>query len=403
MVLTSCSYVPLEIPLAIGMPAKRALFERTLPSCEALLPRDFCPYARAYVRQYAREDVIAVAGSCDAMRRVYDVLRHFGLARDVYFVDVPRTADAAAAAYYADVLRDFARHLLRAGSEVRGLDSDPREGLADGALSDLVWPAIQCLNSVRSGLARIFELEAGGWISGGVAIRAATRANEALGGVDAPEDGEPGRVSRGRMLRDVLEACQHITDDAAPGRDGNRCSVEGRGRRPEATSSEGRIRVGVSGTCLLEPSVVDSLEEAGFDVAFIDSCLARRMLDFRVPCGDAADPPSRSGAGQPDAFLALASAYLAKPPCPRMFSGGARALDLKRLVARSRAQGVVYFAPKFCDYAYYEFSGLKRDLGEGAGLPMLLVEGEHGSGRTGQIATRVAAFREMLEGRSLCR
>ncbi|MEW6106713.1 MAG: 2-hydroxyacyl-CoA dehydratase family protein, partial [Bacillota bacterium] len=61
--------------------------------------------------------------------------------------------------------------------------------------------------------------------------------------------------------------------------------------------------------------------------------------------------------------------------------------------------GIVYFAPKFCDHAYYDFAELKRHVGESEGLPMLLLEGEYGSARSGQTLTRVTAFREMLEGR----
>ena len=57
---------------------------------EGYLPRDFCPYARAFIRQYGDNDVLAIAESCDAMRRVYDVLRYWNLAGAVHFVDVPR-------------------------------------------------------------------------------------------------------------------------------------------------------------------------------------------------------------------------------------------------------------------------------------------------------------------------
>ncbi len=42
---------------------------------------------------------------------------------------------------------------------------------------------------------------------------------------------------------------------------------------------------------------------------------------------------------------------------------------------------------------------MKRGLRESFGLPSLLLEGEYGAGRTGQVLTRAVAFREMLEGR----
>jgi len=162
--------------------------------------------------------------------------------------------------------------------------------------------------------------------------------------------------------------------------------------------------VGVSATCLLEPMLVESLEEAGLSVVFIDSCLPFRMFNFSVPglgtCDSSSNRSDEDARGNADVFSSLALGYLRKPPCPRVFAGYARIEHLKRLVASSGAQGLVYFAPKFCDLAYYDFAELKQALGETGNLPMILIEGEYGSGRAGQTLTRAIAFKEMLEGRS---
>lgn len=83
---------------------------------EGYLPRDFCPYARAFIRQYGDNDVLAIAESCDAMRRVYDVLRYWNLAGAVHFVDVPRTYDPEAISFYAEELRSLATKLSASGT-----------------------------------------------------------------------------------------------------------------------------------------------------------------------------------------------------------------------------------------------------------------------------------------------
>ncbi|MDI6638747.1 MAG: 2-hydroxyacyl-CoA dehydratase family protein [Bacillota bacterium] len=430
MVLVSCSYVPLEIPLALGIPAKRAVFREPGASCEAYLPRDFCPYAKAFAREHGQDCVVAIAGSCDAMRRAYDALRYFGLAREVHFVDVPRSCGGGAEAYYAGVLRDFALELAHAVRRERG-DAGASAHDVDGPLFQRRLVAVmQSMNSLRQGLSRLFELVAEGRISAMDAIGTALRVNDALGTrpqgdrdtpSDVPADAGEVRARGGDEsggfsgAAAVLEGAMRLAGPCGPGADGSGGSGQSRsGDRPG-----GRAWVGVSGTCLLEPALLGVLEEVGLAVAFVDSCLGPRSFDFRVPTDEGVgqaegDPRTDAGAdenaaagvnssvipgGSLDPFYALAHAYLGKPACPRMFVGDMRAQHLRELVRSCGVHGIVYFAPKFCDHAYYDFAELKRHVGENEGLPMLLLEGEYGSARSGQTLTRVTAFREMLEGR----
>lgn len=430
MVLTSCSYIPLEIPLALGMPAKRAFFEAPLHSCEACLPRDFCPYAKAFIRQHSPEDVLAIAGSCDAMRRVYDVLRHFGYAREVYFVDVPRAFSGDAVTFYADILREFARYLIRVRNDMHGCSSrcSPSSvaDIRDPLFREHLLATARSLNSLRMELARIFKLQGDGRVSGREAVDVALRVNEILARETAGEErkgplvpdeeafracqaiiesvvsraGKSGGTPEGWENGQAPEESQNDCDEAHAGEKRFRSAGNAIGQRPGAGILRRRVRVGVSATCLLEPVLVESLEDAGFSVVFIDSCLPSRMFNFSVPGLSTCDSTSNRNDGNADVFQSLALGYLRKPPCPRLLAGHARIEHLKRLVASSGAQGLVYFAPKFCDHAYYDFSGLKQALGETGNLPMILIEGEYGSGKAGQTLTRAIAFKEMLEGRS---
>ena len=106
--------------------------------------RDFCPYARAFLRQYNDNHVVAVAESCDAMRRVYDALRYWDLAGGVHFVDVPRTYDPEAVSFYADELRTFASNLT---------DSKRLPLPTSGNLKTVIGG----MNRIRIGLAEVFN------------------------------------------------------------------------------------------------------------------------------------------------------------------------------------------------------------------------------------------------------
>jgi benzoyl-CoA reductase/2-hydroxyglutaryl-CoA dehydratase subunit BcrC/BadD/HgdB len=368
MVHLACSYIPYEIPLAAGIPAARGVFEGPLPSTEGYLPRDFCAYARAFVRQYKDDDVVAIAESCDAMRRVYDVLRYWNLARTVYFVDVPRTRDPDAISFYAEELESLASKLLN--SEISPCHE----------FSERLMLAINCMNQIRKELSDVFDLVSERQLSAGRGIELVVNVNQLLADF--------------RSTHDAPEAVPCLTHDSEPGMfdtiiERIRGMISQTVSEPAPLSQDrSRIPVGVSGTCLLDSSLIECIENAGLDVVFIDSCLPSRTYDFVV------DNKTTSRL-----FHALAEAYLSKAPCPRMFQGTERIKRLYELASDHGAKGLVYFAPKFCDQAYYDFIEIRQSLKALGRLPVLLLEGQYGVGKTGQALTRVEAFREMLEGR----
>jgi benzoyl-CoA reductase/2-hydroxyglutaryl-CoA dehydratase subunit BcrC/BadD/HgdB len=370
LVYLSCSYIPYEIPLAAGMPATRGIFEGPLPTMEGYLPRDFCPYARAFIRQYGDKDMVAIAESCDAMRRAYDVLSYWNLAGAVYFVDVPRTYDPEAVSFYAEELKGFASKLSDSGTA-------PRD-----EFSERLTVAINGMNQIRKELSCVFDLASKRQLSAVKATQLAINVNQLLACFPSAED-----------PLDPLDPGPSHTHNLAPGMFDSlieqieRMIGQALSESSPFSQDRDRISVGISGTCLLDLSLIECIENAGLDVVFVDSCIPLRTYDFVVDSKTTCDP-----------FYMLAEAYLRKAPCPRMFQGKERIWRLYELASDYGVRGLIYFAPKFCDQAYYDFIEIRHGLRSLGRLPVLLLEGQYGMGRTGQVLTRVEAFREMLEG-----
>jgi benzoyl-CoA reductase/2-hydroxyglutaryl-CoA dehydratase subunit BcrC/BadD/HgdB len=98
--------------------------------------------------------------------------------------------------------------------------------------------------------------------------------------------------------------------------------------------------------------------------------------------------------GEP--MAAITERYLQRAVCPAKHAGiNRRANDLVRLVAESRAQGVIFLFLKFCDPHAFDYPYLRARLDE-AGIPSLLVELEEHTAADGQLRTRIEAFMEML-------
>ena len=359
MFLSTCSYIPLEIPLSLGIEAKRLFPCGGGSQTESYVPRDFCPYAKGILHHVSEFSSgteafsLAVAGSCDAMRRIADLLTVYWKQLRVYYVDVPRTSDTSAVDYYASVLKEFASELACVAHTENPISALPE--------------TIRAMNSLRRRLNGVFAETVDSpqrkpWAA---AIECFLKANDKLG------SGEP-------VTEELLRTGPLPWDGEfrSAGR-------QWRARRPSVI---------VTGTTCLEASLVSLIEEAGFRILSVDLCLGTRSTDFQIDEND------------PDPFHALAEGYLGKPPCPRMLDRGRRTSYLDGVIGRLAARvdgdgvpdGVIYFVPKFCDQGYYDYVELRRFLGARS-IPLLLLEGEFGAAASAQIKTRLLAFREMLE------
>jgi len=97
-----------------------------------------------------------------------------------------------------------------------------------------------------------------------------------------------------------------------------------------------------------------------------------------------------------DPYQALGEAYFSLPPCSSKGSPLARRLEwLLGLCRETKAKGVIFNAVKFCETELFDVPILSDELKKN-GYPCLVLDTELNQGLSGQIATRVEAFLEMI-------
>jgi benzoyl-CoA reductase/2-hydroxyglutaryl-CoA dehydratase subunit BcrC/BadD/HgdB len=152
-------------------------------------------------------------------------------------------------------------------------------------------------------------------------------------------------------------------------------------------SDEKTIGVMISGILPPPPSVINAMTAAGMTVMADDiACLYRSYAVMPEPMSDPAGY--------------YASFYDDHYPCPTLlYTGDRRWAALMDRLRQSRAKAVIFIGEKFCEYEYFEFPWLEKQLAD-MGIPSLRIEiSIDDDQHTGAHDARIAAFSEMLRGR----
>jgi benzoyl-CoA reductase/2-hydroxyglutaryl-CoA dehydratase subunit BcrC/BadD/HgdB len=126
------------------------------------------------------------------------------------------------------------------------------------------------------------------------------------------------------------------------------------------------------------------IEELGGNVIYFDTCCTTRW--YQKDLNLETDDPLR----------VLAETYLSQTPCPRMNQSFERFDKLRQIIETYSVRGVVHHTLKFCDVFIYESYPYKLFLDKTTNTPLLRIESDYEFGVSGQIATRLQAFMEML-------
>ncbi len=337
-----CSYVPKEIIHAFGKTPVRVLPTAAKASeAEAFLPRNFCSLVKVTLASFldSSSDLEAVihADSCDALRRLNDVWSAYVHVKVLHLLDLPRQNTTASCEYYHRALRKLA------GAMEKRYDLE--------LTAERLARSVQCYNEQRGLVAELDRRWSEGEVSSAVYydLRRASVTDD------------PSTVNA--RLQETLES---LSAGSAARGDG--------------------VRVLLVGSLLTNGELVEAIERYGARVVAEDSCLMTREQTAEIPLSGSVD----------DMLRDLATAYLNKPPCPRMRDLPRRMEYLLDSLSRREVDGVVASLYKFCDLFMSEYPVLRKTFQE-AGVPILLLEDEGEAVLSGQHRTRLEAFLEVLQ------
>ena len=347
---TFCTFTPQEILDAAGISPVSlcGMSEETIPAAEAHLPKNMCPLIKSSYGFAVSDkcpytyfsDIIVGETTCDGKKKMYELL---GRMKDVYLLHLPQGDREHALEQWTEEVRRFRRFLEdRFGEEI----SD-----------EAIRKAARLRNQERACRRRLLELQKSDPpASTGYAIY---KALEGAG-----------------FYFDVNEVCKELTRLAD--------SLEADyavGKRPAAPGAKRILVTGCPIGGVLEKTV-KAIEAAGGVVVCFENCTGiKAMLDD-------------VDADAPDIVAAVAEKYL-KIGCAVMTPDKRRMDLLRRLVPEYKVDGVVEIDLQACT-AYAVESYTVRGLMEELDVPYMAIETDYSASDSGQLATRLEAFLEML-------
>lgn len=339
-----CGYVPEELILAAGFEPVRILgrVEQVKQADSYAFP-NFCPYLKNVLDsglrgEYQDIDGIVFTNSCDCMRRIYDLWRHYMTIPFAHMLDVPKNRGESAIRFFSDQLLQLNSRL----GEFSGVT------VSDGKLRE----AISLMNEQRRTMMEIFEAQK--------EIAPRYKGSELLGlSLDAMT------LSKERTTATLRDLAAQST--------------------PGSSFSDQLPRVLVIGNVVDRKDLLEIVEAAGASVVAFDICAGLRHWSDLVE------------EEEEDPIQSLARRYLLKPPCPRMPGFKRRIEQISQLVRDYSIDGVIYSLVKFCDYGLFEAPVIETAL-QDFRIPFMVIENDYVFGDTGRIGIRLEAFVEMMKG-----
>lgn len=337
-----CSFVPEELFLAAGLAPVR-LYGRVdkVKEADAYAAANLCPYMKNLLDSGLRNKFgdmsgFVFSGSCDGMRRLYDLWTHYVPSRNfTYMLEVPRNQSEEAVIYFADRLLDLKTRL----------ESEFGVDVSD----DKLTRSIARMNEHRRLIAEIHEgqKETPPYLRGSEILSLLSR-----------EAARP-KEETFAHLRDLLGG----RTKARPGRE----------RRP---------RIMVAGNLIHGPALFEMVEGVNGSVVIYDACNGLKHYTGLV---DESTGP----------LEALARRYLLKPSCLGMPGIEARLERLWDLIREYMIEGVIYSSLKFCDFSLFETPQVEEFLRD-KGVPVLVLENDYVWGDIERQRIRVEAFLEVV-------
>jgi len=343
-----CTYVPEEIIHAAGILPVRIVgysHEVDLDDGTAYLYVNNCSFSRSCLQlglrgEYDFLDGVVGGSTCDGARRLFDLWRNYIGTPFHHVLTIPRKYTEKAHNLYHYEVAQFTQHL----EEFLGCQ------IADEALLQ----SINLYNETRRLLKQLYDLR--------------KRDNPPITGAETME-----------VLNASFRMPKEVFNEWL------------RGLLEEITASGNahnhRARLMLVGSVLTNTEFIKSIEDQGGLVVTDELCTSTRYWTDPVILDDGRSLRE-----------SVARRYLNNFPCARMFPSDERFNRIMDFARDYRVGGVISQVIRYCVPYCHDLPLLTKKLKE-KGIPTLALDVEYGTSGSGQIATRVQAFMEMLEAR----
>ncbi|MFQ2919937.1 double-cubane-cluster-containing anaerobic reductase [Aeromonas allosaccharophila] len=349
LVGTYCTFMPQEVAMAAGavVVSLCSTSDETIEEAEKDLPRNLCPLIKSSYGfgktdkcpYFYFSDLVVGETTCDGKKKMYEYMAEF---KPVHVMQLPNRTDdeASRTLWRSEIVRFKAL-----------LEQQFGQPISEQALRD----AIVLKNRERRALADFYRL---GQLN-----------PPALSGTDILKVvyGATFRFDKEQLISELQEMTCRIKAEYAEG------------KRLDA-----RPRILITGCPIggAADKVVRLIEEHGGWVVGYENCTGAKATEQCV-------------SEQGDPFDALTDKYLAIG-CSCISPNHQRMTLLSQMVEEYQADGVIDVILQACHTYAVESLAIKRHVRERHGIPYMAVETDYSSADKGQLATRLAAFIEML-------
>lgn len=350
MVGTFCTYMPQELPLAMGAAVVSlcATSDETIQEAETDLPKNLCPLIKSSYGFgktdkcpfFYFSDIVVGETTCDGKKKMYEYMGEF---KDVHVMELPNSQATKEGfeLWKSEVIK--LKGILEDKFEVKITDEAVKE-------------AIVLKNRERQSLKGFYEL---GQLN-----------PPALTGQDILKVlyGSTFKFDKNDTIKEVAELTERVKKEYEEGK-----------------RLDPKPRIVITGCPIggVTEKVVKAIEDNGAYVVAFENCMGAKAIDRMV------DETNE------DVYAALADKYL-NIGCSCMTPNPNRIDLLNRMIDEYEADGVVDVILQACHTYAVETLQIKRFVNGEKEIPYMSIETDYSQSDIGQLNTRMAAFIEML-------
>ncbi len=351
LVGTYCTFMPQEIAMAAGAAVVSlcSTSDETIEEAEKILPRNLCPLIKSSYGfgktdkcpYFYFSDIVVGETTCDGKKKMYEYMAEF---KPVHVMQLPNNSESAesVALWRSEIIRFQKRLEAQFGCEIT------EQGIRD---------AIDLRNRERRALTEFYR----------------------LGQLNPP-------AMTGREILSVVYGATFKFDKRALIGELETLTAKVRAEYAAGKRLDPRPRILITGCPIggAAEKVVRIIEENGGWVVGYENCTGAKATE---QCVD--ENP------QTDVYDALTEKYLAIG-CSCISPNTQRLNMLSEMVQDYQVDGVIDVILQACHTYAVESLLINRHIREKHDIPYMAIETDYSTSDTGQLATRIAAFIEML-------